>query len=252
MTLDFAMFIVDTLSCIAFIMTAYYAFVANRTTARINKQSADKDKKIMLFYQQSIANSRRERRIDDMVEYTQFMLTKWCDLTKSATTLLQKYKDIQTKINAKDFNFNTQTIDQDDVYFDNVNMTFWRCVLHCACRTDNITSNKKFELKVFDTIEEIRKHNIKFNAIIKLLLSNIGEFIGPGDFKGQLFQCFKETTDIYSTSHNINEIITSLYTNKLSRSNLMNILKYRIPSTRDEYDDELKRILGITSDITII
>ena len=76
MTLDFAMFIVDTLSCIAFIMTAYYAFVANRTTARINKQSADKDKKIMLFYQQSIANSRRERRIDDMVEYTQFMLTK--------------------------------------------------------------------------------------------------------------------------------------------------------------------------------
>ena len=252
MTLDFAMFIVDTFSCLAFIMTAYYAFVANRTTAMINKQSADKDKKIMLFYQQSIANSRRERRIDDMVEYTQFMLTKYCHLTKTAEKLIEKAKDISKKVDSKIFDFKKQKLADDDIYFDSINMTFWRCALTFACRDNTkIKENKAFELKVFEKIEEIRKDNVNFNAVVKLLLSDMVNFIGPGEFNGQIFQCFKDTTDIYTISHNINEIIQSLYTNKLSRSNLMNILKYRIPSTRGEYDDELKRILGITSDITI-
>ena len=246
MTLDLAIFIVDTFSCIAFMLTAYYAFVANRQNALTNKHSSDKDRKIMMFYQQSIMEKKRERRIDDMVEYTQLMLTKWCHLTNSAKNILKKYKDIKTKIDTNEFNFRTQKINDDDIFFDGINLTFWRCVLTFACRVNNTQENKKFEDKVFEQIEKIRQKNIRFNAIIKIMLSNLTDLTGPSEFQGQIFECFKTTNDIYKISHDINDIIRCLYTNKLSRSNLMNILKYRIPSNREDYDNELMQILGIT------
>ena len=246
MTLDLAIFIVDTFSCIAFMLTAYYAFVANRQNALTNKHSSDKDRKIMMFYQQSIMEKKRERRIDDMVEYTQLMLTKWCHLTKTAKNILTKYQNVKTKIDTKEFNFKTQKMDDDDIFFDDINLTFWRCALMLACRINNTEENKKFEEKVFEQIDKIREKDIKFNAIIKIMLSNITDLTGPSEFQGQIFECFKNTTDIYKISHDINDIIRCLYTNKLSRSNLMNILKYRIPSNRDDYDTDLRQILGIT------
>ena len=252
MTLQVAMFIVDTFSCIAFIVTAYYAFKANRDTAKINKHSSEKDRKVMLFYQQFIVDKRRERRIDDMVEYTQFMLIKWCRLTKKAKELLNKYKKNNVSVDWKEFDFITQKIDDNDVYFDGINLTFWRCALTLACRENILPENKNFELYVFEKIDEIRGTNVKFDCIIGLLLKNITEITGPGEFQGQLFQIFKNTTDIYQISHDVNDIIKCLYTNKLSRTNLKTTLKYRIPSTREEYDAELNEILGITSDITKI
>jgi len=252
MTMALAMFIVDTLSCIAFIVTAYYAFKANRDAAKMNKHSSEKDRRVMLFYQQFIVDKRRERRIDDMVEYTQCMLIQWCKLTKKAKALLHKYKKNDTSVDLKDFDFLTQQIDNDDIYFDGINLTFWRCVLTLACRKNILPENKNFELYVFDVIDNIRAKNIKFNCIVSLLLKNITEITGPGEFQGQLFQIFKNTTDIYQISHDVNDIIKCLYTNKLSRTNLKTTLKYRIPSTREEYDAELNEILGITSDISKI
>lgn len=245
--MEVAMFIVDTLSCLAFIATAYYAFVANRANAKIGKHSAEKDKKIMQFYQQSINDKMREKRIDDMVAYTQAMLVKWSRKTPALKTITKKFADKTNELKIDDFDFENQKISENDIYFDGVNLTFWRCVL--VVSTDNnaeFKNNLEFIEKVRDAVEKNRVKNTTFDSIIRLLLSDFDDLTGISGQKLQFYQCFRASDSIYQCSHILNRIIHSLYTNKIVRNNLFAILKHRVPQTRNEYDENLKNILGIS------
>ena len=247
MTMEIAIFIVDTLSCMAFIATAYYAFAANRASAKMGKHSTEKDKKIMQFYQQSINEKIREKRIDDMVAYTQSMLGKWSRKTPALKVIARRFADKTTELQVNDFDFENQKIAEDDIYFDGVNLTFWRCVLDVSTDNDaELKDNPEFIEKLRDTIEKNRVKNVTFDAIIRLLLSDFDDLAGISGQKLQFYQCFRASGTIYQCSQILNRIIYSLYTNKMVRNNLFAILKHRIPQTRNEYDENLKNILGIS------
>lgn len=241
------MFIVDTLSCLAFIATAYYAFVANRANAKMGKHSAEKDKKIMQFYQQSINEKMREKRIDDMVAYTQAMLAKWSRKTPALKAITKQFAEKTNELKVNDFDFENQKLAEDDIYFDGVNLTFWRCVLDASTNNNaEWKDNPIFVDKLRDTIEKNRVKNVTFDAIIRLLLSDFDDLAGISGQKLQFYQCFRASSTIYQCSQVLNRIIYSLYTNKMVRNNLFAILKHRIPQTRNEYDENLKNILGIS------
>ncbi|GEM_PF-5917897 len=245
MELELGQFIVNTVSSIAFVITAYYAFKANYDSAKMSKHSAEKDKKIMQFYQQSINERNKERRIDDMVAYIQAMLSKWCKKTPAFRAITNNAK--KTQFSVKNFDFKNQKLADDDNYFDGVNLTFWRCVLNLATNPDGSEcENRIFVMKVMRVMEENRVKDPKFNAIIRLLLSNLDDFTEPREEKMQLFQCFRNSNTIYSSSTIVNKIISSLYINKVVRNTIFSILKNRVPPSRDEYDDDLKHILGMT------
>ena len=246
MDLQIGIFIVDTISSIAFVVTAYYAFKANYDSAKMSKHSAEKDKKIMQFYQHSINERNKDRRIDDMVAYVQVMLSKWCRKTPAFRAITNDNKRKNTS--AKSLSFKKQKIADDDVYFDGINLTFWRCVLNFATKENGRESDDRdFVKKVGEEIEKYRNENEHFDCIIRLLLSNLDDFTEPSEEKVQLFQCFRNSNSIYGSTTILNKIISSLYINKVVRNNLFYILKSRVPSSREDYDDELKNILGTIS-----
>ena len=140
-----------------------------------------------------------------------------------------------------DFDFIAQKLSSDDVYFDGINLTFWRCILHLSTKTDGFASDKKvFSVKNARKIEKYRRKNKTFDAIVRILLSNFDNFAGSENQKRQFFQCFRTTDTIYQESRTLNYIITGLYKNKVLRNNLLSILKDRIPASRDAYDAKLK------------
>ena len=247
MSLEVAALIVNTFSCLAFIVTAYYAFKANRDSAELNRQTAEKDKNIVQFYQQSVNETIRQKRIDDMVAYVQAMLAKWSMKTPSFRTIMKNKDENNGKTSIDDFDFDKKKLSDDDIYFDGVNLTFWRCVLNLSMDLNgNVKQNDEFANKVVLEIEKYRKNDLNFDAIIRILLSDFNDLTGPVNQKMQFYQCFRHTNTIYECSSMVNKIISSLYTNKVSRRNLMAILKHRVPILRENYDVELNRILCIS------
>ena len=248
MLLDIAAFIVNTMSCLAFIVTAYYAFAANRDSAKLNEQTAEKDKKTMEFYQNSLNETSREKRLDDMVAYVQEMLSRWSMKTPAFRSILKNREENNGKASIEDFDFVKKRISDDDIYFDGVNLTFWRCILNLSLDLNgNLKKNDEFADKVVVEIEKYRKNDLNFDAIIRILLSDFNDLTGTVNQKMQFYQCFRHTNTIYECSSMVNKIISCLYTNKISRRNLMAILKHRIPILRENYDAELNRILGISN-----
>jgi len=246
--MELAALIVNTFSCIAFIVTAYYAFKAHHDSSLLNKQTSEKDKNIMKFYQHSINETDREKRIDDMVAYTQAMLAKWSMKTPAFRAISNNKEKNGGKASIEDFDFKNKIIADDDIYFDGINLTFWRCVLNLSLDLNgNIKQGDEFATNVLNEIENYRKKNINFDAIIRILLSDFNDLTGPVNQKMQFYQCFRHINTIYECSSMVNKIISCLYTNKISRRNLMHILKNRIPENRENYDNELNRILGISN-----